>query len=106
MCKVYILLFALFITGCFKQVEPVKQFPNKVINVDSVQNIIHNLVVENINNIHTADSLKSVIRQQKILIKFTALKCHKYATIVKKNPSQSVFIVNWIDRSFLWINNK
>jgi hypothetical protein len=53
-----------------------------------------------------SDSLNTEIKREKILIKFTAEKCHKYAAIVKKNPSQSVFIVNWIDRSFLWINEK
>ena len=52
------------------------------------------------------DSLLTKHKEQKTLINFTALKCHKYAVIVQKNPSQSVFIVNWTDRSFQWIKEK
>jgi hypothetical protein len=52
------------------------------------------------------DSLKVELKQQRVLARFTAEKCHRYAVIVRNNPSQSVFIVNWIDRSFLWLNEK
>jgi hypothetical protein len=50
------------------------------------------------------DSLRTELKQQRVLTRFTAEKCHRYAVIVKNNPSQSVFIVNWIDRSFLWLD--
>ena len=90
-----------FSSGCTKAFEkPRKQEKSKVVIVDDKnKKVIDSLKV-------VVDSLNAKVRQQKILIKFTAEKCHKYAVIVKKNPSQSVFIVNWIDRSFQWINEK
>ena len=52
------------------------------------------------------DSLKSRLVEQTVLIRFTREKCRKYAAIVKKDPSQSVFIKNWIERSFQWTEEK
>ncbi len=48
------------------------------------------------------DSLFSALHDYKILTGLTAEKCKRYAKIVRKDPSQSVFIVNWIERSFQW----
>lgn len=42
--------------------------------------------------------------QQRKLILLTRAKCRTYAGIVKKNPTQSVFITNWISRSFQWVD--
>lgn len=53
-----------------------------------------------------ADSLHQRIRQRNVLIRLTKLKCNRYANIVKKNPSQSIFIVAWIDRSFQWVDER
>lgn len=46
------------------------------------------------------DSLQNRLREQIVLIKLTELQCKRYAKIVQKNPSQSIFIVGWIDRAF------
>lgn len=48
------------------------------------------------------DSLFSALYDQKILVKLTKEKCIRYAKIVRKDHSQSIFIVNWIERSFQW----
>ncbi len=48
------------------------------------------------------DSLFNALHEHKILVGLTAEKCKRYAKIVRKDPSQSVFIVNWIERSFQW----
>ena len=101
MYKIYILLFAFIIVGCTEPAKTAKPIivNTVIVNIDSLQNVISKQTL-------VVDSLNAKVRQQKILIKFTALKCHKYAAIVKKNPSQSVFIIGWIDRSFTWINEK
>lgn len=75
-----------------------RNVPNEKIVIDSLKALIQ---FDSL----TIASLSSKLRQQRILIQFTAAKCHKYAVIVQKNPGQSVFIVNWIDRSFQWMND-
>ena len=47
-------------------------------------------------------ALDAKVREQFILINFTALKCRKYANIVRRDPSQAIFLPGWIDRSFEW----
>ena len=46
--------------------------------------------------------LDAKVREQSVLIQFTALKCRKYANIVRRDPSQAVFLPGWIERSFEW----
>ena len=89
--KVFVLLFIITV-ACF---QPSNDHPT--ITSQSSQRTIDSLQT-------VVDSLTTKLKQQRILIRFTAEKCHKYAAIVKKNPSQSVFIVGWIDRAFLWVN--
>jgi hypothetical protein len=89
----FISLIILF-CGCGDSVE-VKQ--KKII--DSLQTVI-------IQDSTTIDSLTNKLEQQRFLMRLTAEKCHKFAVIVKKKPAQSVFIVTWIDRSFLWLDEK
>jgi len=74
-----------------------RDLPKERKTIDSLQAVIRMDSLQ-------IDSLTSKLRERNILIRFTAAKCHKYALIVKKNPNQSVFIVNWIDRSFQWID--
>ena len=100
MRKIYFLLLLITIGGCSKaQEDHISTMQIKQKTIDSLQIVLHQKSIE-------IDSLSAKLKQQRTLIKFTALKCHKYAAIVKKSPSQSVFIVNWIDRAFLWIDEK
>ena len=46
------------------------------------------------------DSLQTKYNEEIVLIKLTKLQCQKYATVVQKNPTQSVFIVGWVNRAF------
>jgi hypothetical protein len=78
-------------------------------NADDLKAQIHTAQMERFNaearslSLSVAyDSLYTAHQEQKILIRFTAEKCKKYAKIVKRDPSQSVFITNWIERSFQW----
>lgn len=73
---------------------------------DSLQASNDSLKILLVKMILTADSLHGRIRQRDVLIRITKLKCNRYANIVKKNPSQSIFIVAWIDRSFQWVDEK
>lgn len=82
-------------TGCQKPVDT-KPYQNKI---DSLTVSLQRVTF-------VRDSLQTKLTQQRILIRFTAEKCHRYATIVKNKPTQSIFIVNWIDRSFLWVNER
>ncbi len=89
----------IIVTACFQPSNnrPITIPQSSQKTIDSLQTVLHktSLVV---------DSLTSKLKQQRILIRFTAEKCHKYAAIVKKNPSQSIFIVGWIDRAFQWVD--
>ena len=95
MYKITLFIF-LLIAGCHSR-EDISRIAVQQTTIDSLKTVVNT-------GIYISDSLKLELRRQKILINFTAQKCHKYAAIVKKNPTQSVFIVNWIDRSFKWID--
>ena len=47
-------------------------------------------------------ALETKVNEQYVLINFTALKCRKYANIVRRDPSRAIFLPGWIDRSFEW----
>jgi hypothetical protein len=87
-----LLIGIIFLLGCNvsdpKELKTIDSL-NSIIKIDSIR----------------YDSLLTICREQKTLINFTAQKCHKYASIVQNNPTQSIFIVNWIDRSFQWKDN-
>ena len=51
------------------------------------------------------DSLQAIHKETKRWIVITAKQCQFYAKTVKENPSQSVFIVAWINRAFADTNN-
>jgi|ERR1035437_8779791 PBP1b-binding outer membrane lipoprotein LpoB len=117
MSKIYILLFAFIIVGCAKTQEDRPPYVKSQGDYSSIAPVQHTLIDSLLIVIHQKsldkkdaelqyDSLFSKLKQQRILIRATAEKCHKYAAIVKKNPSRSIFIVNWIDRAFLWVNEK
>jgi len=111
MRKIILFLFLLSISGCSGKIKigstPISGSSAIITNSTT----INNTAVDSLKTILQKDSilinsLYAKIKQQKILITFTAEKCHKYATIVKNKPSQSIFIVGWIDRAFLWTKEK
>lgn len=70
--------------------------------IDSVRGALDEAQMQIELESHDLDSLGAVLSYHVIMEKRTAGKCHDYAAIVKKKPSQSIFIVNWIDRAFQW----
>jgi len=90
--------FVFILAGCVQQAND-QTVKDLVATVDSLNVML-------IRGTLAIDSLKQFADYEKIMAKRTAGKCHDYAAIVKKNPSQSVFIVNWIDRAFQWTKTK
>ena len=98
MRNLFILIFALTLSGCVSQAND-QTVKDLVAKIDSVSQIAAHERL-------TIDSLTNALHYQKTMAKRTAGKCHDYAVIVKKNPTQSVFIVNWIDRAFDYTKTK
>ena len=46
------------------------------------------------------DSTRSRLREQVVLIRLTEQQAKRYAKIVGRDPSQSRFIVGWMNRAF------
>lgn len=78
----------------------------KDVAIYQLKTSLDSLSKESLRKDYIIDSLSGKYSQQQFLIRFTAQKCKKYASIVRRDPSQSVFIVNWIDRSFQWTEQK
>jgi hypothetical protein len=103
MHKIILFLVLLSIGGCINTQQ-------KKITTDTAVTVSTN-IVDSLQTLLQKDSvlisiLSAKIKQQKILITFTAEKCHRYALIVRRSPSQSIFIVGWIDRAFQWTKEK
>jgi hypothetical protein len=94
----FVILFSAMIKGCVSQAND-KTVSDLVATVDSLNRLL-------VKDTLAIDSLKMFADYEKIMARRTAGKCHDYAVIVKKNPTQSVFIVNWIDRAFQWTQTK
>lgn len=103
MRNLFIVMTLLILSGCTKPVPEQSKFIAKAKilqrTIDSLETVLDHGSLK-------MDSLSNKLRQQRVLIRFTAAKCHKYALIVKKNPAQSIFIVGWIDRAFSWVDEK
>lgn len=50
------------------------------------------------------DSINTLYKKNRRFILRTKDYCISYAKIVKKNPSQSVFIETWTIRAFQWVD--
>ena len=87
-------VFALLFIGCVPQAND-QTVRDLTQHVDSLSSLVAREAL-------TVDSLANELHYQKVMANRTATKCHDYAAIVKKNPSQSIFIVNWVDRAFQW----
>lgn len=65
----------------------------------TIQNLSHQ--VDSLATIaDTATMMKKKLREQRIVIREIHASCVRYAKSVEKNPSLSIFIVQWIDRRF------
>ena len=88
----YIFFGLIVLAGCIPQANE-KTVQNLVATVDSLKTVNSHKQV-------FIDSLRIELSYQEMMARRTAIKVHDYAVIVKNNPSQSVFIVNWVDSAF------
>ena len=81
-------------TGCGKPV--LSQDNGSLKTIDSLKAII----VKDSVAIDTLTIKYKAYKAQRVSIDFARDKCHYYAEIVRKNPTQAKYITNWIDRQF------
>ena len=86
------LFILIFLGGCVPSAND-KTVSGLVATVDSLKGVTSRAQL-------LTDSLRIELNYQMMMSRRTAIKVHDYALIVQKNPSQSVFIVNWVDRAF------
>jgi len=97
MRKLIPLIFILFF-GCDKALD------EKDVAIFTLKNRVDSLTVVSERFEFERDSIDAVYKKQTRFIKRTKSYCLSYANIVKKNPTQSVFLPTWIDRSFQWVH--
>lgn len=50
--------------------------------------------------LHTRDSLRTVLHEQRVLVSLARQQMTRYAQIVARNPTQAKFLVGWTARAF------